>query len=72
MDYKIVADSSCDINSQIEEDLNIELIPFNISVDGREFIDDKDMVMEDLVKAMKESPNPRKTSCPSPGDFKEE
>ncbi len=71
MDYKIVADSSCDINSQIEEDLNIELIPFNISVDGREFIDDKDMVMEDLVKAMKESPNPIKTSCPSPGDFKE-
>lgn len=70
MDYKIVADSSCDINSQIE-DLNIELIPFNISVDGREFIDDKDMVMEDLVKAMKESPNPIKTSCPSPGDFKE-
>lgn len=69
MDYKIVADSSCDLNSDMEKDLNIELVPFNISVDGQEFTDDKDMVIEDLVKAMKESPNPIKTSCPSPGDF---
>lgn len=69
MDYKIVADSSCDLNEVIEKDLNIELVPFNIAIDEKEFRDDKDIVMEDLVKAMKASPNPIKTSCPSPGDF---
>ena len=71
MDYKIIADSSCDLNSDIEKNLNIELVPFNIAVDGEEFRDDKDIVMADLVKAMKASPNPIKTSCPSPGDFME-
>lgn len=69
MDYKIVADSSCDINSDIEKKTNVELIPFNIAVDSKEFIDDKDIDMKDLVKSMKDSPNPIKTSCPSPGDF---
>lgn len=71
MDYKIVADSSCDLNEDMKKNLNIELIPFNITVEGREFRDDKDLVMGDLVKAMKDSPNPIKTSCPSPGDFLE-
>lgn len=69
MDYKIIADSSCDLNETLEKSLNIELVPFNIAVDEKEFRDDKDIVMEDLVKAMKASPNPIKTSCPSPGDF---
>ena len=71
MDYKIVADSSCDIDKDIEERLNIELIPFNIKVDGKEFRDDKEIDLKDLVKNMLDSPNPIKTSCPSPGDFLE-
>lgn len=69
MDYKIIADSSCDLNSELEKSLNIELVPFNIAIDEKEFKDDKYIVMDDLVKAMKASPNPIKTSCPSPGDF---
>lgn len=71
MDYKIVADSSCDIDEDIEKRLNIELIPFNIAVDGKEFRDDKEIDIKDLVKNMLDSPNPIKTSCPSPGDFLE-
>lgn len=69
MDYKIVADSSCDLNDDIRKNLDIELVPFNISVDKKEFRDDEDIDMADLVKTMKASPNPIKTSCPSPGDF---
>ena len=69
MDYKIVADSSCDINKDIEEQLNIELIPFNIAVEKEDFRDDEDIDMVHLTKAMHASPNPIKTSCPSPGDF---
>ena len=71
MDYKIVADSSCDIDEDIEKELNIELIPFNITVEDKEFRDDKEIDMDNLVKSMLASPNPIKTSCPSPGDFLE-
>lgn len=69
MDYKIVADSSCDLNEELQKKLNISLIPFNISVDDEEFIDNENLDTKELIKAMKNSPNPVKTSCPSPGDF---
>ena len=72
MSYKIVADSSCDLNEELERQLNISLVPFNISVDEESFIDNEDIDVARLITAMKESPNPVKTSCPSPGDFVEE
>ena len=71
MDYKIVADSSCDLNEEMEDKLNITLVPFNISIDDNEFIDDENLNLKKIVKEMKASPNPIKTSCPSPGDFLE-
>lgn len=71
MDYRIVADSSCDLNEELEKKLNISLIPFNISVDDEHFRDDKNLDTKELIRAMKDSSNPVKTSCPSPGDFLE-
>ncbi|HLS53743.1 MAG TPA: DegV family protein, partial [Tissierellaceae bacterium] len=69
MKYRIVADSSCDLNEGMQEQLNIDLVPFNISVDDEHFVDDKNLDVPQLIKSMKKSPNPIKTSCPSPGDF---
>lgn len=69
MKYKIVADSSCDLNEELKERLNISLVPFKIDVDDKSFIDDIHLDNMELVNAMKNSPNPVKTSCPSPGDF---
>ncbi|WMM25701.1 DegV family protein [Tissierella sp. MB52-C2] len=69
MNYKIVADSSCDLNEELKENLNISLVPFNIDVDDTKFIDDESMDSMELIRAMRNSPNPVKTSCPSPGDF---
>lgn len=71
-DYKIVADSSCDLNEELEKDLNISLVPFKIDIDDESFIDNEDLEIQEMVLAMKKSPNPIKTSCPSPGDFLEE
>lgn len=71
MDYKIVADSSCDLNEELEKKLDVSLVPFNISVDDKHFIDDENLDVQELIKTMKKSPNPVKTSCPSPGDFLE-
>ncbi len=71
MDYKIVADSSCDTNEQLDKFMEIHKVPFKIDIDERSFIDNEELDLEDMVKTMKESPNPIKSSCPSPGDFKE-
>lgn len=72
MDYKIVADSSCDLNAELEKYMDVKLIPFKIDIDDKSFIDDENIDMDDLYKSMKASPNPIRSSCPSPGDFKEE
>ena len=70
MDYKIVADSSCDLNAELEKYMDVKLIPFKIDIDDKSFIDDENIDMDDLYKSMKASPNPIRSSCPSPGDFK--
>lgn len=72
MDYKIVADSSCDLNQDLEERLDVKLVPFKIDIDERSFIDNKELDLVDFKQTMKASPNPIRTSCPSPGDFAEE
>ncbi len=69
MNYKIVADSSCDLNEELKEKLNISLVPFKIDVDDNQYIDNEEMDTMELIDAMKNSPNPVRTSCPSPGDF---
>lgn len=69
---KIVADSSCDTNEQLDKFMDVYKVPFKIDIDERTFIDDEDIDMKDFVDTMKASPNPIKSSCPSPGDFKEE
>lgn len=69
MEYRIVADSSCDLNKELELKMDVNLVPFKIDVEKESFIDDETLVLSDLIKAMKASPNPIKTSCPSPGDF---
>lgn len=71
MEYKIVADSSCDLNDELESKMDVSLVPFRIDIDDSSFIDDEDIDLKKLVSTMKASPNPIKSSCPSPGDFKE-
>lgn len=71
MTYKIVADSSCDLNVDLKAKLDLVHVPFKIDVDERTFIDNETMNSIELINAMKASPNPVRTSCPSPGDFAE-
>lgn len=72
MNYRIVADSSCDLNEELQEQLDVSLIPFKIDLDDKKFVDNEDLDVSELISVMKNSPNPVRTSCPSPGDFVEE
>lgn len=69
LNYKIVADSSCDLNQQLKEKMDIGLVPLKIDVEDKSFVDDHSMDVKELLSAMKNSNEPVRTSSPSPGDF---
>lgn len=69
MDYKIVADSSCDLNDELKEKLDIGIVPLNILIDNETFIDDENLNISELLITMANSEGHARTSSPSPGDF---
>ncbi|NLC42998.1 MAG: DegV family protein [Clostridiales bacterium] len=69
MDYKIIADSCCDVSEEMQKETGVELVPLTIRIDDTEYIDDHTLDMEAFLQHMKESKNPPKTSCPSIYDF---
>lgn len=71
MSYKILVDSGCDLTPVMEKEMNVGNIPFKITVDDREFIDDENFNMELFLESMKESSGPIKTSCPAPYDYEQ-
>lgn len=69
MNFKIVADSSCDLNEDLKKKMNIDLVPLTIEIDGKRYIDDENLNVNEMLQEMKKSPMAPKTSCPSPNDF---
>ncbi len=69
MKIKLVADSSCDLNPKLKEDLNISLVPLTIQVAGQELKDDENLHTKKLLKLMKSDSNSPKTASPSPQSF---
>lgn len=67
--YRIISDTSCDLKKNEIEKLNISYVPFNIQVEGNEFIDDDNFKLDEFLGEMEKSHNPIKTSCPSPYDY---
>ena len=70
MKWRIVADSSCDMFDLdgAQKDLRFSTVPFVITVDGRDYVDDRDLDVGELVNAMA-SGKKSFTSCPSPADW---
>ena len=68
MQWNIVADSSCDIfdlETQYEN-ISFSYVPFIITVDDRDYVDDTDLNVGDLISAMNKSKEASHTSCPAP------
>ena len=66
MKWRIVSDSSCDIFEldHKPDDLCFSTVPFVITVDDKDYVDDEDLDVSELVKAMASSKKSF-TSCPS-------
>lgn len=70
MNWRIIADSSCDIFDIENKPANIyfSTVPFVITVDGKDYVDDENIDVAELVAAMASSSKSH-TSCPSPADW---
>lgn len=69
MAVKIVADSSCDLSREMKQNMNINIAPLILQLGDKNYLDDESLDIRDYVKAMGESENSPKTSCPSPEDY---
>ena len=74
MEWNIIADSSCD-TFELEKqysDIRFSTIPFVISVDSKDYVDDETLDTARMVSAMEESKKTSHTSCPSPNAWYEQ
>lgn len=71
MKWGIVVDSSCDLRTEDfkEMDIDFSIVPLKILVGDKEYVDDNEIQVNDLLKDMKACKGASQTACPSPGDF---
>jgi DegV family protein with EDD domain len=66
MNYRIIADSCCDITANIKTFDNITFIPLTLQVGDYTILDDENFNQDDYVKKVSEYDGVPKTACPSP------
>lgn len=67
-DRLIVADSCCDLSDELKEEVNIELVPFTLELDDKNYLDDESLNVDEYICEMKKSTSV-KTAAPSPKLF---
>lgn len=69
MNFKIVVDSCCDITKEMKQNMNAEITPLTIELEGARYRDDDTLDVNDFVQQMNASTNVPKTACPSPAEY---
>ena len=67
---KLMVDSSCDIELSTAKELNIDLIPLNLIIDGKTYLEEYDISKEEFWKILLENEEIPKTSQISPETFR--
>jgi len=68
-DYRIIADSSCELPAQYMEDERFILAPFRVEVDGVPMRDSQDVNTKSLLEKIVNSKTFASFACPSPDIF---
>lgn len=68
MKYKIIADTSCDLNDELKQEFKNEFVPFSVSINDNTF-KDNEKNQNEIINLMQSTTKPAKTACPSPEDF---
>lgn len=69
MSAKIVADSCCDLNQELREQMNIKIAPLTMQLEGQVYRDDEHLDIDSFIAKMRASSEIPKTACPSPKEF---
>ena len=69
MNYKIVADSSADMLTLSE--IDFDLAPLKIITDNKEYKDNAELNVSEMLTDLKSYKGKSRTSCPSSGEFEE-
>jgi len=71
MKLGIVTDSACDIPQPLDQQYELEVIPCILVIEGKEYVDGKDITREEFYKRLPALPASQQptTAAPSIGDF---
>ena len=67
----IVVDSCCDLTKELIDKYNVAVVPFKMTIDYKEYVDDESLDIDEFLTNMRNSKNIVSTSCPSPLEYKE-
>ena len=70
--WRIVADSSCDLRSDCFSDIGFSSVPLKVRVDNTEYVDDGSSDPAVMLSHMKTYKGASSSSCPSPQEFAQE
>ena len=71
MKIKITADSTCDITKEIAQKYDIDLMPLNVALGEKDYLDGVTIVPEDIYKYYEETKNLPKSGARSAYDYEE-
>ncbi|MDK9709822.1 DegV family protein [Acidaminobacter sp.] len=71
MGFKIIADSSNDMSPDLHEKYPVEIVPFKLTLDGVEYVDDARLDPIQFITDMSAAKDVPRSACPSPNDFLE-
>lgn len=71
MDFKIVADSGCDLTPELKREMDVETVPLSMSMGDETYVDNEELDINMFMERMHAFKHPPKSSCPSPYDFME-
>lgn len=71
MKYQILIDSCGDRTEEMKRDERVTLVPLRLHVGAKEYVDDGSLDRYEILKAMEQSQDIPRSSCPSPMEFVE-
>ncbi len=71
-EYKIIADSSCELPEELRGDERFALVPFRMEVDGVPYRDSKSLNIRSFLDSIARSKTCPRSACPSPDLFMEQ
>jgi DegV family protein with EDD domain len=69
MEYRIISDSGCDLTPELKNELNVETVPFFMTLGSTTYKDDENLDIDNFLDEMRRHKELPKSSCPSPFDF---